>query len=660
MLSPASTTPFSVPESNVDSRAELRQYCQMIVERACTPFEKQEQKYQCQYPLDDSRLSYYLSYWSKVLNPKGKSGRLERFLAFEELGMEDVHRLLSPVRLRAGTPLPDWCTVLEQVISGNTNPIHLKQEQAIPFQEVLAPFIHAFRQGVWQAAPVLGGLLEPAAQKQLEAVLLKRIGFIFSATLQAEFHAFKLDYKGPIVAPDTIYQAFVSQLRVDGFRPLFTKYPLLARISCSCTFQFIRNSKRFLQRLATDQALICERFSVEGPLGKVAALNMDISDQHRGGEAVIIFTFNAGFKIVYKPRNMQINLAYDGLCQWFNQHSSIDLRAARVLDRGNYGWMEFIGSKTCTQIVEVERYYQRAGMLLAITYLLGSTDYHAENILATGEYPMIIDHETLLQPTYQYNLKNLSPEQRKHLEVAQHSVLRAHLLPLKARLSGVETDCISGFGSIKKETGFQARAPQYVDVNTDQMRLEMTTVGKSYTENLPHLENRPQHIDSYQEQFIAGFQEAYDILKTQKQFLGGANSPLHAFAELDLRFVFRPTEVYSSILNNLLHPQYLSDATKYGLRLELIARAFLTKEEKPRYWFVHRQDRKEMLNRDIPYYHLNSSSGVLTINNNIHIDSYFDGSCVDTIHKKLEKLGQEDLAFQLEVINNALQGVYKA
>ena len=47
----------------------------------------------------------------------------------------------------------------------------------------------------------------------------------------------------------------------------------------------------------------------------------------------------------------------------------------------------------CHSREELRRYYRRNGILLGICYLLGSRDLHYENVIAHGEYPVIIDLE---------------------------------------------------------------------------------------------------------------------------------------------------------------------------------------------------------------------------------------------------------------------------
>lgn len=57
--------------------------------------------------------------------------------------------------------------------------------------------------------------------------------------------------------------------------------------------------------------------------------------------------------------------------------------------------MEFIQYKECNSIEEVRNFYIRQGEYLAILYLLNATDFHYENIVASGEFPYLVDLESL-------------------------------------------------------------------------------------------------------------------------------------------------------------------------------------------------------------------------------------------------------------------------
>lgn len=73
-------------------------------------------------------------------------------------------------------------------------------------------------------------------------------------------------------------------------------------------------------------------------------------------------------------------------------------RPIQIIDRGTYGWSEFITAQGCTAPEEIERFYERQGAYIALFYALEATNVHFENLIAHGEYPIMIDLESLFHP----------------------------------------------------------------------------------------------------------------------------------------------------------------------------------------------------------------------------------------------------------------------
>lgn len=65
---------------------------------------------------------------------------------------------------------------------------------------------------------------------------------------------------------------------------------------------------------------------------------------------------------------------------------------------GDYGWDEEVRPAPCNDRDEVERYFVRCGMWLRLLQVLAGNDLHSKNLVAAGEHPVPIDHESLLQP----------------------------------------------------------------------------------------------------------------------------------------------------------------------------------------------------------------------------------------------------------------------
>ena len=49
---------------------------------------------------------------------------------------------------------------------------------------------------------------------------------------------------------------------------------------------------------------------------------------------------------------------------------------------------------------EVETYFNRCGQLVAVLYLTRTNDIHHENLIASGDQPVLIDTDTLFYPGF--------------------------------------------------------------------------------------------------------------------------------------------------------------------------------------------------------------------------------------------------------------------
>src|SRR6185436_16369349 len=62
------------------------------------------------------------------------------------------------------------------------------------------------------------------------------------------------------------------------------------------------------------------------------------------------------------------------------------------------GWMEWIEAAPCANPAAVRRHFARTGAHLALLHVLGGADFHSENWIAAGEFPLPVDLEVLLRP----------------------------------------------------------------------------------------------------------------------------------------------------------------------------------------------------------------------------------------------------------------------
>src|SRR4029079_14101787 len=170
-------------------------------------------------------------------------------------------------------------------------------------------------------------------------------------------------------------------------------------------------------------------------------------DKRRGGQSVLIASFRSGLGVVYKPRALGVDAHVQELLAWLNARGDHPpFRTLTVLDRGTYGWVEFVAAAACTSRDEVRRFYERQGGYLALLYALEATDFHGENLIAAGEHPVLVDLESLFHP--RLNARDASgPLASGAPRVMAHSVLRVGLLPQRVWV-GADSDGIelSGLG----------------------------------------------------------------------------------------------------------------------------------------------------------------------------------------------------------------------
>src|SRR6516164_3119816 len=154
-----------------------------------------------------------------------------------------------------------------------------------------------------------------------------------------------------------------------------------------------------------------------------------LGDAHRGGRSVLIAEFRSGLRVVYKPRGLAVDVHFQELLSWLDERGDHSpFRTLRILDRGTYGWAEFVAEQPCTSPDEVRRFYRRQGGYLALLYALDATDFHCENLIAAGEHPVLVDLEALFHP--REPAAGATHTDGPADDVAS-SVLRVGLLPLR-------------------------------------------------------------------------------------------------------------------------------------------------------------------------------------------------------------------------------------
>ncbi|MHC5855462.1 type 2 lanthipeptide synthetase LanM family protein [Nostoc sp.] len=666
----------SVVERNLSAKISYENLIS-IVERASTFSERLSKdfipnKLETEQHLIDARLEK----WCQVA-AKGNQEKFAKRLSWDNLDIDEIRFALGSVSLADKQALPHWTNTLKKAMelaaSASDRLVseklqqYLDSEKPLPFEEVLLPFIEVAIEQLIERAGSSYQVLSENACIQLCQSLLKQLTDLFAQSLDLEFsiaRAFKSSQLVRLIgqlqgnSSREQYLKFVKGLLSDGLLAFFQEYSVLARLAAIATDLWIEASAEFLMRLASDWDKIQQIFQGNGELGQVVDIKLSLSDPHNCGRTVIIIKFASNLKLVYKPKDLGLEQAYFEFISWINQQNiSLPLKTLKIINSSTHGWMEFVDALPCEDQEAVKRYYQRAGMILAIVYALKGTDCHCENLIACGEQPVLVDLETLFH--HSMWMKEDHPEAISiaNQKLAESVIVTAllpgvHIADYK-QLGELAALDYCGFGGLNEQ---QVSAPvlKWVNVNTDSMAMgneERQLLSEN--NNQPFGENLDTSLSKHIEELIAGFQQMYQFFVQHQAALLAPDSPIKAFAGQKVRLVLRNTQLYASILQNSLHPKCLRDGADRSIELDVLALGFISSKDKHPSWEMLAAEKQALEQLDIPYISAYSDNNAIVINSNTTIEKFVDSCSYDDVIVRLQQFDDANLAEQISIIRSS-------
>lgn len=223
--------------------------------------------------------------------------------------------------------------------------------------------------------------------------LLERLGKISLGILMFEMYLCKktgkLNGRNSEEEYDYYNNNFLSKKSYK--QELFNIYPCLLRSVTETVENLSSYYVLLLERLNKDKNEIANKFCGGLEFKNVVEISSNISDSHKKGNGVSILKLDNGTKIVYKPRSLKIEKVYFDFLGKINAGCKYEMYEPKILDCQEYGWEEFVYYKSCKTEDEIRRYFYRFGILIFGSYILNTNDLHEENVIAAGEYPIIID-----------------------------------------------------------------------------------------------------------------------------------------------------------------------------------------------------------------------------------------------------------------------------
>jgi type 2 lantibiotic biosynthesis protein LanM len=615
-------------------------------------------------PDDLARLR--LAQW-RDLTPFRSGDAFVRRLADEGLDQGSFERLVAAPAEEVGAGLPRTPEWLAELTAAFSEPVptaldlplpeDMRGDPAVGFLELVRPLIERararLREGIAKIARERNPPFTPEEGERLVTEpLVFRLLPLLARTLVLELHVARLQ---GLLAGETAeerFAAFVERLRDrEAAAAILDEYPVLARLVVEELETWVGTSLEVLERLAMDwPALVATFFAGQDP-GPLTALDGGAGDRHRGGRAVRIATFASGAKLVYKPRPMAVDAHFQELLAWIEaKDANLCFRRLTVLDRGEYGWMEYVAAAGCASAAEVALYHRRLGGLLAILYALEATDLHYENLIAAGDQPVVVDLESLLHPRPE-PAASQRPDERLAGEALADSVIRVGLLPFRVgeneEFGGVD---LSGVAVVAGQPTPQP-VLQWQGIGTDEMRAVRERVTMEGGRNRPALDGREVEAAEFMDDMAAGFAEVYRLLARHCGELLAPGGIIDRFADDPVRAVLRPTRVYGLLLTESFHPDVLRDALDRDI---LFDRLWVGVENQPYLARVAAFEHRDLRAGDIPSFEARPSSADLWTSRGERVPGFFPETAIATVRRRLGALGEEDLRRQLALLRLSL------
>jgi len=620
--------------------------------------------------------SALLESWRQVVAPDNPAN-FDKRLAWDDLNAASAAWALDPPA--AATPQsPDWWPLLQALRQAGHDAAADATHQALAQRGGTQPFVHAWRPA---AAWALGTLqqrcadlqpqlmLSEAAWLDLGEALLERLCNTSDQALWELFNQRRTpgqmllahlgasgDGTGEPV--HEAYDAFVAELLASGYGLLLGDYPVLGRLLAEVCQLWLEGSEEMLHRLAASRAVLETHFAIP-QAATLGAIQLGLSDPHRGGRAVAILTFDEGDearKVVYKPKDMQVDATYQRYLQALNHASDLEpLRRLTALNRDGYGFMEWVEHRPCSSEEQLARFYTNAGRTMAVLHLLGCTDCHYENLIASGDQLFLIDTETLLEA----DLRDLisedgdDPHAISDLQTSmQGSVLRSGLLPqwLMAGAGRKRAFDISALGIQPPPP--EREMPGWLGLNSDGMMAGRSSKPCELPTSLPVELGSPQRLTDFIDELCHGFAvQLQEALRLRPLLLEALNH----FSGQPRRLVARTTRLYFTIQRQMLEPAALRNAVVHGLRLEQLSRSFVLASEKPLNWPMFKAELLQMERLDIPFFeHLIDGEDLPLPEGLLPIPGFMKASGLTAARHRLEQLDRVEIDFQQQLIRGAI------
>lgn len=413
-------------------------------------------------------------------------------------------------------------------------------------------------------------------------------------------------------------QRLLEELESTDGEILFQKAPLLKNWIDKRVEGFAQITKELLARLTKDREAVCKTFFDGRDFGDVTRIKTAGADLHFHGRSTCVINTHGG-EFVYKPHDCGTDSRfYDIVKLWFSDF----LKAPKCLNFTGYGYCEFIKEEAVNSQEAVDRYFQRLGGACALFQALGSNDLHSENWIAHGEYPAVIDMETILSAVPEvFNDPKVYPEmlaeENDFLYDTNRSLIPSSILPNRIK----------------------------------DRQLSVLLDDSQWAHGIPTFNGVKQTVIGHEESFYTGFEQGYDrCIELHRELLDAVKG----FEAVPIRRLLRQTSYYALIQKKLFMPSALKseEGQKEVVRqLE----GYFTRHGAEKMKPIAEWEGQCLLEGDIPYFSAKGGGCDLCGYDNVLIPGFFKTSAVENATQRINRLCETEKRFELGILKQSIE-----
>lgn len=464
-------------------------------------------------------------------------------------------------------------------------------------------------------------------------------------TLIYEFHQTFTEYDSN--DSSKYYNLFAQKLLNPLYiESLLSKYPVLENLISQMTFDFIDFTISIIRKFIENEKDIFNKLL--SSKGRLTHIHMNAGDVHKRGKSVAILEIGKS-KLVYKPRSLQIDIFYEEFINYINQNYHTNLRTSLSLDYQDYGWQEYIEASPCTHEEQIQNFYYELGMHLAFIYIFQGSDFHYENVIASQDHPVLIDLETLFQGNLDFNSK----KNKNHLNINTSKLVNKTVLKSAFfdYASFPEDSGLANIGGLVNMEYYASKKDVLHNSQTDRISILSEDYYMKKQNNLPVLDNKTEECFLFEKEITEGFKKAGFILQHDKVVL----EYLDRYKDAHIRIIVRPTYIYATYLEALLHPKYLSNYEERKRVISFIKEAYTRFDS---FDVIYPFEEEDMMVGDIPYFYTSiSSCQVYSSTDKRLAINILQKTALEDCTKRIHQLSEKELEQQIGLINMAISAM---